>query len=131
MPPDHGTPGDPFEWLRHARSDLALAQVDPPQDVMLEGLCYHAQQAAEKALKAVLISRGIPAPHTHSIRSLFDSLPADVSVPVDLERAAALTTYAVAARYPGDLEAIEADEYREALRLASMVVTWADDILRQ
>ena len=126
MPPDLSTPGNPFEWLRRARSDLALAQIDPPKDVLLEELCYHAQQAAEKAFKAVLISRGIPIPHTHSIRSLLDNLPTEISVPDDLERTAALTTYAVSARYPGDLEEIEEDEYREALDLAIMVVAWAE-----
>ena len=54
-----------------------------------------------------------------------------MAVPADLERAAALTTYAVSARYPGDLESIDEDEYREALRLASIVVAWADGVVRQ
>jgi HEPN domain-containing protein len=131
MPPDHGRPGDPRAWLRHASSDLALARVAPPVDVMLESLCYHAQQAAEKALKAVLLLHAIPAPRTHSIRTLLDSLPSEVVVPQDVERAAALTAYAIAARYPGDLEPIEEDEYREAVRLAAAVVAWAGGFLQE
>lgn len=41
-------------WIAHARGDLAEAP--PPFGVPLELLCFHAQQAAEKALKAVLLS---------------------------------------------------------------------------
>jgi HEPN domain-containing protein len=48
---------------------------------LLEGLCFHAQQAAEKALKAVLIAKGIPPPKTHNIRILLDLLPQDVILP--------------------------------------------------
>jgi HEPN domain-containing protein len=58
-PPRRGSPGD---WLRHARSDLALARTTPTPEIMLEALCFHAQQAAEKAIKAVLVVRGITPP---------------------------------------------------------------------
>jgi HEPN domain-containing protein len=49
-------PGSPEEWLRYAQSDLKLASITLPSGVLLEALCFHAQQAAEKAIKAVLIS---------------------------------------------------------------------------
>lgn len=129
MPPEKGSPGDPREWLRRARSDLALAGIDRPRDVMREALCYHAHQAAEKALKAVLVSRRIPIPHTHSIRMLLDSIPPEIEMPADLEEAAALTAYAVAARYPGDLEPVDEEEHRGAVKLASLVVTWAEGVM--
>lgn len=53
MPRSEDRPGSPDDWLSHARSDLALAEISPPEDVMLEGLCFHAQQAVEKAIKAL------------------------------------------------------------------------------
>ncbi|WP_456427531.1 HEPN domain-containing protein [Rhodocaloribacter sp.] len=53
--PDLPEPGAAADWLRYARSDLALARVEPPAGVLTEMLCFHAQQAAEKALKALLI----------------------------------------------------------------------------
>ena len=42
---------DPQAWLQRARSDLAIAHVvlDTP-DVLLEDVCFHTQQCAEKAL---------------------------------------------------------------------------------
>jgi HEPN domain-containing protein len=39
--------------LAHARSDLTFARLPLPEGAFYEGLCFHAQQAAEKALKAV------------------------------------------------------------------------------
>lgn len=50
MPPEALTPGSPADWLRHAYSDLALASMTPRPPVLPEQLCFHAQQAAEKAL---------------------------------------------------------------------------------
>ena len=54
MPLEGGSPGDPREWLRRARSNLARSsqgQVAP--DVLFEDACFDAQQAVEKALKAL------------------------------------------------------------------------------
>lgn len=53
MPPERQMPGSPDDWLRRARSDLALAKVPLPEGALYEDLCFHAQQAAEKAIKAV------------------------------------------------------------------------------
>ena len=52
MPHDRPTPGSSADWLARARSDLALAKVPLPEGAMYEDLCFHAQQAAEKAVKA-------------------------------------------------------------------------------
>ena len=56
MPRDNLTIGSADDWLRHAESDLSLAQIKRNGDeILIETLCFHAQQAAEKALKAVLV----------------------------------------------------------------------------
>ncbi len=46
-------PDDPREWLNRARSNLLLAKSEK-EGVYLEDLCFDAQQAAEKAVKAQL-----------------------------------------------------------------------------
>jgi len=123
---------DPVKWLRHARSDLALASMSPDgSEVLLESLCYHCQQAAEKALKAVLIARGAQVPRTHNIGLLLDRLPVGVSLPqgVGENDVAALSAFAVVARYPGDLEEIEMDDYEAAIATARAVVEWADGLV--
>lgn len=49
-------PGLPNEWLSHAKSDLRLAYLAAGDEfVRREQVCFHAQQAAEKAIKAVLL----------------------------------------------------------------------------
>ena len=131
MPPEENQPGSPEDWLRFARSDLELAKITLPPGVLLEGLCFHTQQAAEKALKAVLVSCEIFFPKTHSIRMLLDLLPDGISVPEEVEDAASLTDYSVMTRYPGDVEMVDEKEYREALNLAETVVSWAEDIIRR
>jgi len=129
MPPETSAPGSPTDWLRHAYSDLALASITPSSQILLEQLCFHAQQAAEKALKAILVACTIPAPRTHNLRTLFDLLPAEVTVPSDIQEAAGLSDYAVASRYPGASEPVEAEEYREAVGMAEAVVFWAEQVI--
>ena len=50
MPPDLRDATRPDEWLRRARSNLALARTAVPH-VLLEDLCFEAQQAAGKAIR--------------------------------------------------------------------------------
>ena len=94
MLPEPHASGSPEEWLRYARSDLVIAQVTPTPGMMLEGLCFHAQQTVEKALKALLLTYEIEIPRTHSIRRLLDLLPPDLRVPETVQDAARLTDYA-------------------------------------
>lgn len=51
-----------------AAADLVIAT---ETDIDLcETLCFHAQQASEKAVKAVLIDRGVQFPYTHNMARL-------------------------------------------------------------
>ena len=75
-PPERLSPDDPREWLNRARSNLALAKNRVP-DVYLEDLCFEAQQAAEKAIKALMIRREIEYPYMHDLAHLVS----DVSLP--------------------------------------------------
>jgi HEPN domain-containing protein len=122
--------GSPADWLRYARSDLNLARIAAGSDVMLEMLCFHAQQAAEKSIKAVLLAAGIPFPRTHNIGTLLAFVPATHTLPTDVALAVSLTDYAVVNRYPGEYEEVSDVDYEEAIRLASAVVAWADHIVR-
>lgn len=97
--------------------------------MLLEDLCFHAQQAAEKALKAVLVANSVAVPNIHSIRRLIDLLPANLDLPEEIQNAAGLTDYAVSSRYPGDFEPVSDDEHREAVRMAEAVVSWATDFI--
>lgn len=126
--PMHGSEaGTPQDWLRYARSDLALAQLGTEMtNVLLETLCYHAQQAAEKSFKAVLLHHNVAFPFTHDLARLLTSLQeAGIQPPETLQRAVELTVYSVAGRYPTPDEEITVDEYHDAVSLADAVVDWA------
>jgi HEPN domain-containing protein len=58
-------PRSPESWIIDAISDLAVAKSEATHEILLETLCFHPQQAAEKALKAVLIYSNIPVLKTH------------------------------------------------------------------
>jgi HEPN domain-containing protein len=126
MPPDLESPA---VWLDHARSDLLAARRSAGPGVRWETPCYQAQQAAEKAIKAVLIRSGVMPPRTHYLERLLRLLPRDVGRPPDVLASVRLTQYAVETRYPGGDVSVSEDDYREALRLAQAVVDWAAEIV--
>ena len=64
-------PDDPREWLNRARSNLARAKTKR-KGVYLEDLCFDAQQAAEKAIKAVLIKLNGNFPYVHDLAEAFN-----------------------------------------------------------
>ena len=66
-------PEDPREWLNRAHSNLAIARSRADSSVYLEDLCFNAQQAAEKALKAVCILHHIEYPYIHDLAALVPS----------------------------------------------------------
>ena len=70
MPPENTiATGTAQDWLRYARSDLALASISRPDDVLWEGLCFHAQQATSAGLRqgfcllALQMHSIMPLPH--------------------------------------------------------------------
>ncbi|MGB9610524.1 MAG: HEPN domain-containing protein [Bryobacteraceae bacterium] len=64
-------PGSPEQWLESAASDLRLARLaSQHRGVRREQICFHAQQAAEKALKAVLLFQEMEFPFTHDLEEL-------------------------------------------------------------
>jgi HEPN domain-containing protein len=119
-------PTDPREWLNRARSNLAGASHAAP-GIYLEDLCFDAQQAAEKAIKAVFIHRGLHFPYVHDLRRLLQLLnQGGVRIPKYVWKAENLTPFAFEARYPGHSPPVTQRPYRRALRTAESVVCWAE-----
>jgi HEPN domain-containing protein len=128
MPPKIGFIGKPEDWLRRAKGNLARAKQTKPKDAFWEDLCFDAQQAAEKAINAVLVFRQIEFRKTHDLRGLLTLLDSSgYPVPDEIRRADELTDYAVETRYPGLSEPVGVTEYREAVDLAQAVVRWAGE----
>ena len=129
-PPERCSPDDPREWLNRARSSLAIAK-NRVTGVYLEDLCFGAQQAAEKAIKAVMMKQNIDFPYVHDLGRLLTLLKeSGIAIPPAIARADELTPYAVDTRYPGTAEPVDEKQYREVIETAESVVRWAQDRLR-
>jgi HEPN domain-containing protein len=74
VPQGRPIPGSPQEWLARAQGDLALARAPLPEGGFYEDRCFHAQQAAEKALKALYLSRGWAFRYVHDLEELITGL---------------------------------------------------------
>ena len=132
--PDNPTvPGSPEEWLTHARSDLNLARLAQGRsDVLPEQVCFHAQQAVEKALKAALLSRRIDFPLVHDLEVLVELLESHgVPCPPEIAQVDTLTPYAVETRYPGSFDAISHEDVDEAIWIAERTLVWAETIVNR
>lgn len=128
-PPERFPPDDPREWMNRARSNLAQAEHRVP-GAYLEDLCFAAQQAAEKAIKAVMIARGIDFPYVHDLGKLMSVIESQgAGIPPSIRRAPRLTRYAVHTRYPSAGEPVSESEYAEAVDIAKAVVRWAEESL--
>jgi HEPN domain-containing protein len=89
---------------------------------------FHAQQAVEKCLKAVLAHNGIEFPYTHDLDGLTELCRSnDIDVPAQLADIDQLSPYGVQLRYgasrPG---ALDRDQ---ALRWASDAIAWAQSVI--
>lgn len=90
----------------------------------MEIILFHAQQAAEKYIKAVLVLRGIIFRRTHDLVELNElASKNDIAVPVDQELLMRLSPYAVEFRYLG----VAAPEVvpEEAERAIQTLLAWA------
>lgn len=129
MPRKRFAPDDPREWLNRARSNLIQAKKKDPR-IYFEDRCFSAQQAAEKAIKGVLLHRGLRFPYIHDLSELLKLLKdAGEDIPAEVLDAREITSYAVQTRYPGPAEPVTQKEYREALKIAERVVKWAETII--
>jgi HEPN domain-containing protein len=93
-----------LEWIEKAEGDFATAQreVRARKQPNYDSACFHAQQCAEKYLKARLQEAQLTIPYTHDLVVLLQLLlpiePSWVSLTHDLR---ALTVFGVTFRYPG------------------------------
>ena len=125
-PRERFSPDDPREWLNRARSNLALAKNRVP-DAYLEDLCFEAQQAAEKAIKALLIRSEVDFPYVHDLARLLSLLEeAGEPIPDIVRKAGELTPYALITRYPGPARPVTQEEYEDAVKTSEAVVQWTE-----
>ena len=127
--PERYPPDDPREWMNRARSNLAMAKLET-EGIYLEDLCFNAQQAVEKAIKALLMKLDVEFPYVHDIAQLVTLLERPVQeIPGFVREAEQLTQFAVFSRYPGLAPPIKRQEYDEAVATAEQVVRWIEGLI--
>jgi HEPN domain-containing protein len=111
------------QWLARAREDMKAAEIlSGPDASAWAAAAFHAQQAAEKYLKALLVEHQIEFARTHDLGQLLDLLASrSLSLAESLRGAEALSMYAVEARYPGDWLQPGRAEADDALEIARQV----------
>lgn len=110
---------------------LTLAKRDQAAFLALLGVeaaglsvaCFHAQQAAEKAIKSVLAWHGIEFRRTHDLLALAELLP-ESDFPITDDWLIRLTPYAVEFRYDDD--PIHLISGREAQDVVARLLGWAE-----
>ena len=93
-------------WIRQAENDMAMAEFARSGQFYAQA-CYHCSQAAEKALKGLLIGLGQDPPRSNSLERLVDAL-ADLGLEVESLRSLqlkSLSRMTTATRYPDADEA--------------------------
>jgi HEPN domain-containing protein len=121
---------DVAPWISIARADLAMADLALGNTAstpdMLGLSCFHSQQAAEKALKGVLVALDDIPPRTHDLTLLAERKQVRGRIDEDVLRAMTrVSEYGVGPRYPGLYSACSRDEALAARADAERVWQWA------
>jgi len=114
---------DAKRWTDRAEHDFAAAEYllgmpgGGPGDV----ISFHAQQGAEKYLKALLVVHGVEVPRTHDLVHLLRLAGSVVRLALTPGDVSPLNRFLTEGRYPGDWEPVGEEDAREALALARKV----------
>jgi len=100
------------KWFRKAESDLLVIKNNlSSNEVPIDACCFHAQQAAEKYLKAYLVSKLIIFPKTHDLQTLLNlCITANHSFIRIKEPAIRLSDFAIGPRYPDAFDDLTIDD---------------------
>ena len=117
-------------WLRYAQEDLQTAETLLAQKgIPPRHICWLAQQAAEKAMKTILVFLQVDFPKIHDLDALRNLLPNGWKVKTEHPDLADLSEWAVEARYPGDWpEAGEAEAASAVEKARGILKSVSDDL---
>ena len=112
-----------WRWLRLAREDLAAAMhLADAAHLPYRVACLLAQQAAEKAIKAVLVAEDIDPPKLHDLRRLLERCSSPIMAGLDEPALEDLSRWSVAGRYPADVDEGTAGDVEVCLDMATRIL---------
>ncbi len=120
------------DWMKQAGHDLSHARFSCEQGDY-EWACFAAQQAAEKAVKALAIRQG-GEPWGHSVTTLLENLPADCRPELAMvNRAKVLDKHYIQPRYPNGFDSgapadyYTRDEAEAAIAHTEVIIAFCRD----
>ncbi|MBX9734002.1 MAG: HEPN domain-containing protein [Chitinophagaceae bacterium] len=110
------------EWFEKADEDILTAEVViEASPKLFDVAAFHAQQAAEKYLKAFLVFKEIMPPRVHNIKMLIDIAVEYDKELENLREAETLSKYAIRSRYPDDMDVDSKEQVLLILDIAKSV----------
>ena len=119
------------KWIIKALNDFKVMLNErkvPPKDLVTDAICFHAQQAVEKFLKAYLVAYNIEFGKTHNLKTLLGQC---IEHDSDFTRVSVgdLSDYAVAVRYPDEFYEPTLEEVDKHITIATDVKKFVLDKL--
>jgi HEPN domain-containing protein len=110
------------QWLEKADMDLKAAEYLLSASGFSDIICFHAQQAAEKLLKAVLAYKKVEIPKTHDLKLLLDLTGlTEEDMRLNEDEIDELSGYCVEARYPADLPVLDNQDAITAVKVVKKI----------
>ena len=114
-----------LQWLKKAEDDLAAGKAIIDMSAPAWTACFHAQQSAEKSLKAAQIFFLKDLQKEHDLEILLNSLKSYLNTETIRQEAVQLTDYYVATRYPGVKESeLTLQDASEAMKRAENILNF-------
>lgn len=110
-------------WVKKAEDDFRSAEYlsSMDEDTPFEVICFHAQQCAEKYIKALLLWLKIDFPKTHDLMILIRLIPTEFALAINMEELAPLNRCSIEPRYPGEWDSFLEDDAAEAMAISRAV----------
>lgn len=111
------------QWVERAEHDLTNAEhtLELEDDCPFDTVAFHAQQCAEKYLKAWLVENDVDFARTHDLVILVGLAREAGLTEIDASEIAPLNRYAVESRFPGEWDPITLEDATEAVEIARRV----------
>ena len=120
------------KWLFRAAEDMAVIENLMQSDLQgyASAICFHAQQAAEKYLKALLAHKGVDFPRTHDIDFLLSECRKVAPGKFDCVDPKSFTDFGVSVRYPDDFYVPQASEAQYYAQVTNDVRSIVESLIR-
>jgi HEPN domain-containing protein len=120
------------QLIEIAEEDLTVAKLglSVSSSVSYRIITFHAQQCAEKYLKAFLVFNNSEFPYTHNITTLIDLCARVDNAFENLRSAEILSSYATANTYPGEFEKLKKSDAVKSVKLSEKVASFVKKKLK-